>query len=188
MVQLTVSCKGKLLNTYRFDGSIVTIGRDPNNTICLDDPSLAPKHVTIDLDHPKGPQLIREDVRFPVEVNGRPTDCHVLAHGDTIRLGEYILRFADDRIPPPAEVLQASLQILNGKHIGRIIPLKHALTRLGNHGSVAVIARRKNGYFLSSLTGGENIKVNGHPLGGQTIQLNGGDKLEIDHCQFLFHR
>lgn len=101
------------------------------------------------------------------------------------------LNYAGDQEQPPgesgAEKLEASLQILSGKHIGRVIPLKCALTRLGNHDSVAIIARRKNGYFLSSLTGGEKIKINGDPLGNRIIRLNCGDRLEIDHNQLLFH-
>ncbi len=87
---------------------------------------------------------------------------------------------------PDAQALQASLQVLNGKHIGRMIPLKRALTRLGNHESVAVIARRKDGYFLSCLSGGENIKLNGNPLGDRTVQLKPGDRLEIDRNLLLF--
>ena len=87
---------------------------------------------------------------------------------------------------PNAQALEASLQILSGKHIGRVIPLKRALIRLGNHESVAVIARRKDGYFLSSLSGGEKIKLNGHPLEDRTVQLKPGDKLEIDRNLLLF--
>lgn len=136
---------------------------------------------------------MREDERFPVEVNGHPTDRHWLAHGDIIRLGKHTLHYeqVNPVIQTPAEPdrkePEASLQILSGKNIGRIIPLKHALIRLGNHASVAVIARRKNGYFLSSLTGGERIKINGNPLGNQTIRLNCGDKLEIDNNRWMFH-
>ncbi len=193
MVKLTVSFKGKLIETHQFDGGIITIGRDPDNTISIKALSIAPKHLIIDLEHPKGPQLMRADERFPMEVNGRPTDRHLLAHGDTIRLGNHTLHYAAEQVNPalqtPAdeEEPEASLQILNGKNIGRLIPLKRALTRLGNHSSVAVIARRKNGYFLASLTGGERIKINGHPLGNQTIQLNCGDTLEIDHNRLMFH-
>lgn len=194
MVKLTVSFKGNPIKTHQFDGGIITIGRDPDNTICIDSLGIAPKHVIIDLEHRKGPQLMREDERFPVEVNGHSTYRHLLAHGDTIRLGKYTLHYADERAnpaiqlaEPDGEESEASLQILSGKNIGRIIPLKRALTRLGNHDSVAVIARRKNGYFLSSLTGGERIKINGNPLKDQTIRLNCGDKLEIDNNQLMFH-
>ncbi len=195
MVKLTVSFKGNLIETHQFDGGIITIGRDPDNTICIEASSIAPKHAIIDLEHPKGPQLMREDERFPVEVNGHPTDRHLLAHGDTIRLGNHTLHYANEQANPaiqtPAEPdgedSAASLQILTGKNIGRVIPLKRALTRLGNHDSVAIIARRKNGYFLSSLTGGERIKINGQPLGDQTIQLSCGDTFEIDNNRLMFH-
>lgn len=191
MVKLTVTFQGTPIKIHRCSSGIVTIGRDPDNTICIEAKDIAPKHIVIDLAHPQGPQLMQEDDRFPVEVNGHPTDRHLLASGDTIRFGNYTLHYANDseQTPdePSAEELEASLQILSGKNIGRVIPLKRALTRLGNHDSVAIIARRKNGYFLSSLTGGEKIKINGDPLGNRTVRLNCGDMLEIDHNQLLFH-
>jgi len=52
--------------------------------------------------------------------------------------------------------------------------------------ATTVIARRKDGYFLSSLSGGEKIKLNGHPLEDRTVQLKPGDKLEIDRNLLLF--
>lgn len=88
---------------------------------------------------------------------------------------------------PSAGTTEASLQILRGKHIGRVIPLKRALTRLGHHGSVAIIARREDGYFLASLTSGESVKVNGIPVGDQTVRLKRSDTLEIDQNLLLFY-
>ncbi|MCX8049704.1 MAG: FHA domain-containing protein [Methylohalobius sp.] len=193
MVRLTVSFQGNLVKVHEAASGVITIGQDPDNTLCIEAPDIAPKHAIIDLDHPKGPQLLREDERFLVEVNGVSTARHLLVSGDIIRLGQHILYYADTRTFLPTQSLgtqepsEASLQLLNGKNIGRVIPLKRALTRLGNHDSVAVIARRKDGYFLSSLAGDERIKINGYPLKEQTVQLKRGDKLEIDNTQLLFH-
>ena len=82
---------------------------------------------------------------------------------------------------------EANLQILNGKHIGRLIPLNRALTRLGKAGSgIVVIARRKEGYFLSPLESEQTIRVNKHSVGQQSIRLAHGDTLEIDETAMQF--
>lgn len=207
MPKLTLSFKGKPIQVYQFDTGIVTIGRDPDNTICIDSLAIAPKHIIIDIDHSEGPHLFQEDERFAVLVNDLKASAHSLKHGDIISLGKHTLVFAEDaQIPasidpepepepePEANIFaqvpthpEATLQLLNGNNIGRLIPLKQAMTRLGKPGKgVAVIARRRDGYFLSTLEGGDKITINNHSVGDQTLQLNHGDKLTIDRHRMLF--
>ena len=197
MAKLTLSFKGNTIKVHRCDRGIVTVGRDPDNTIRIDSLAVAPKHIIIDLDQPDGPELVREsDDRFPVRVNGKPADRHQLTDGDIIGLGKHTLTFSTETSPgtsetdmeTPEKEPTAVLQFLNGKNIGRVIPLKQAMVRLGHtgDGAAAVIARRRNGYFLSSLEGGRDIKVNGDPLGDRTVALNHGDQIEIDRSRLLF--
>ncbi len=195
MAKLKLSFKGNTIQVHHCDGGVVTVGRDPDNTIRIDSLAIAPKHVIIDLDHPDGPELVREsDDRFPVRVNGKPVDRHQLTDGDIIGLGKHTLTFFAETAPQapeppkaPEKEPEAVLQFLNGKNIGRVIPLKQAMVRLGHTGSgIAVIARRRNGYFLSGLEGDRDIKINGEPLGDRTVALNHGDKIEIDRTRLLF--
>ncbi len=196
MAKLKLSFKGDTISVHHCDGGIVTVGRDPDNTIRIDSLAIAPKHIIIDLDHPDGPELVREsDDRFPVRVNGKPADRHQLVDGDIIGLGKHTLTFfAETRasrtpVSPktPEKEPEAVLQFLNGKNIGRVIPLKQAMVRLGHTGGgIAVIARRRNGYFLSCLEGGQDIKINGDSLGDRTVALNHGDEIEIDRARLLF--
>jgi len=197
MATLTLSFRGTTQKVHRVDSGIITIGRDPDNTLCIDSLAIAPKHVIIDFDHSDGPKLILEDNQYPVLINGKSVDQHQLSHGDLISLGKHTLCYTTDdwdnkALEPPPDFpkphKEAGLQILNGKNIGRVIPLKRAMTRLGNPGgSIAVIAARKNGFFLSSLEGGERIRVNGQPVGEQTIELTPGDRLEINDNKLLFY-
>ncbi len=198
MAKLTLSFKGNTIQVHRCDRGIVTVGRDPDNTITIDSLAVAPKHIIIDLDQADGPELVREcDDRFPVRVNGEPVDRRRrLSDGDIIGLGKHTLTFSAETSPrasetaaetkPPAKEPTAVLQFLNGKNIGRVIPLKQAMVRLGHTDNGAVIARRRNGYFLSSLEGGQDIRINGEPLGDRTVALNHGDKIEIDRSRLLF--
>ncbi len=82
------------------------------------------------------------------------------------------------------------VQIINGEHIGRIIALHRAMTRLGQSGNTcAVVANRGDkGYFLTPLEGKAYPLVNGEPTGDATIQLSEGAIVEIDGIQMRFHQ
>ena len=82
---------------------------------------------------------------------------------------------------------EANLQVMDGRHIGRILPMKKAMTRLGrNGGGVAVIARRKDGYFISALENDISLTVNNIPLGDKTLKLNDNDVIVIDNTSLQF--
>ena len=98
---------------------------------------------------------------------------------------------AFDKIVRDLDSLPKSfVQIINGEHIGRIIALNRAMTRLGQSGNTcAVVANRGNeGYFLTPLEGKAYPLVNGEPTGDATIQLSDGAIIEIDGIQMRFHQ
>ncbi len=197
MAKLTLRFRDEIKQVHEFDSGIITIGRDHDNTICIDSLAIAPKHVIIDFDHPDGPRLIKEDDKFPVWINGKEIERHQLEDKDEISLGKHTIVFharqtpADEPRSSPDfldPLPKAGLQVLNGKNIGRLIPIKRSLIRLGNPGgSIAVISLRKDGFYLSSLDGGEQISINGSPLGERTVPLSNGDQLEIEKKKFLFY-
>lgn len=83
---------------------------------------------------------------------------------------------------------KAYLQIINGEHIGRIIPLNRKLIRIGKAGGdCAMITHRDDGYFLSYLEGSMPT-LNGMPIGEETVQLTDGSTIEIGNTQLQFYR
>jgi pSer/pThr/pTyr-binding forkhead associated (FHA) protein len=66
------------------------IGRDGNNHLLLDDPSIAPHHARIDFD-PAWGSLVIEDLDSPagIQVDGKPTRKNLLQPGMRINLGRY---------------------------------------------------------------------------------------------------
>ncbi len=197
MAKLTLRFRDEIKKIHQFDSGIITIGRDHDNTICIDSLAIAPKHVIIDFDHPEGPRLLREDDQFPVRINGKAVERHQLQDRDVISLGKHTIVYQAEGKPTKdnAEtpgyldpIPQAGLQILNGKNIGRLIPIKRSMIRLGYPGgSIAVIALRKDGFYLSRLDGGGQITINGSPIDDKAIQLNDGDRLQIDDRKFMFY-
>ncbi len=83
---------------------------------------------------------------------------------------------------------ESCVQIVSGKHFGRVVPLDHGLVRLGYAGQAsAIIAHRKDGYYLSHLEGKAPPRVNGESIGEQSRRLRDGDKIRIGNVQMIFH-
>ncbi len=207
MATLTLTFKDKVIRSHRLKTDVpIHIGRADSNDICIDSLAVAPTHAVV-VRNSEGTTVIKQlNDDFPVTVNDLPGHEHQLNEGDRISIGKHVLRYSDaetvqelsqnSQIHPSwldqeiglsVKTPEANLQILNGKHIGRLIPLKRPLTRLGKTGSsIVVIAKRKEGYFLSPLEGEQAISVNSQSLGQQTIRLSHGDTLEIDETAMQF--
>ncbi len=84
--------------------------------------------------------------------------------------------------------LSTCLQVVNGNLFGKVIPVERGLTRLGFSGlASAVIARRREGYFLSHLEGDQPPSVNGHSIKEHSRQLFDGDIVQIGNVRMIFH-
>ncbi len=68
-----------------------------------------------------------------------------------------------------------------------VIPLRRSMTRLGTESSgSAVIAHRKEGFFLSTLVAATNVKVNGVDVQEESVPLNHGDILKVGENTLQF--
>lgn len=213
MAKLTLTFKGKMLNSQNLPEGVFTIGRDVANDMQIDSLAVAPRHALVTV--AGGEKLVKPlDPAYPLIINGNRVDEHRLMHGDRIGVGKHQIYFSDDasdnekaapaaamlpntdEIPefkpqppqtaaPPAKAgpqaaVEASLQVLKGKNIGVVIPLRRAMTRLGTESAgSAVIAHRKEGYFLSALVADNDVKVNGVDIQEESVLLNHGDILRV---------
>lgn len=213
MAKLTLTFKGKPIRAYQFEaGDCVRIGRNDENEIHIDSLAVAPVHAEIEFGN-EFSTIRQKESESALHVNNTKTSEHELCHGDQISIGKHILYFTEDSTllaAPPQPVDQQStendhrkrlddqlkqssqsaegqLQIMNGKNIGRVILLKRGLTRLGKpETGVAVIAKRKDGFYIASLNGDAQIKLNDQKIADKSIKLNEGDMLEIDRIEMQF--
>ena len=208
MAKITVFFKDKPIDSKLFEKGIIRIGRDETNDIHVDSLAIAPAHaaIIIDKDSSRIKQLNDE---FPLVINGEHFKEANLVDGDILAVGKHAIVFNTDEqfvrssnednlsdkdlqqlnqdIEPTVKFPEANMQVMDGKHIGRMIPLKKAMTRLGSKESgIAVIARRKDGYFISVLEGKNNLKVNANYLGENTVKLNNNDTVLIDQTSMQF--
>lgn len=82
----------------------------------------------------------------------------------------------------------ANLQVLNGSSKGRELVLNKALTTLGKPGvQVAVITKRKTGYFVTHVEGKTMPIVNSVTIGVQAYQLSDHDIIELAGVKMEFY-
>jgi hypothetical protein len=186
---------------------VVHIGRDETNDIVIDSLAVAPTHVAIQIRDSQA-QIKQLSDAFPLVVNANKVKISELHDGDEITIGKHTIIYnVSEPLLSPDRLMDngqnevnvfnreldkdanrtATLQVTNGPNIGKILTIKNTMTRLGNAGSgVAVIAKRKEGYFVSVLENTGNITVNGEPLGDKTIKLESNDVLVVNNASLQF--
>lgn len=209
MARLTVFFKDKAIHSALFENGIVHIGRDETNDLTIDSLAVAPAHAALVIrDTDCIIKQLNDD--FPLIVNHEKVkECH-LSNNDTISIGKHDIiynttesteqlrhsgssttkggnslnREEDSAYNP---IPAANLQIMDGQNIGKILPLKKTMTRLGHSGSgMIVIAKRKDGYFISVLENNGPITVNNKPLDDNSLKLNNNDVIVIDNTALQF--
>lgn len=82
--------------------------------------------------------------------------------------------------PSAPSAQEAGLEYLTGAYAGIRQPLERAITRVSDGGTqVAVISKRKSGFFLTHLEGPGTPRVNGESVGHSGRRLADGDQIEL---------
>jgi len=209
MAKFTIYFKDKILQSYIFESGVIHIGRDETNDLVIDNLAVAPAHAVIII---KADNCVIKQLNddFPLAINNEKSKESLLQNNDTISIGKHSIvysltetvspttnnnndnkyvKYLNDQIESQLKIPDANLQIMDGQHIGRVLPLKKSMTRFGHSGSgVVIIARRKDGYFISSLEGdSSSITVNQQTLvADKTINLNDNDIVVIDNTSMQF--
>lgn len=202
MAKFTVIFKDKPIQSAIFDQKTVHIGSDNSNDLIIDSLAIAPAHAVICINEDEA--IIKQlNDDFPIIINSNASKECRLNNNDEIVLGKHkviyntiesVVKPVNEEDPNAVETFnsgfslpEANLQIMEGKHIGRLIPLKKAMTRIGHSGNgVAVIAKRKDGYYISSLESDDSLMINDKSLNDETIKLNDNDLVIIDETPMQF--
>ena len=186
MAKLTLSFKDRKLRVIALHDDDCLIGRAPGCTIEVDSLAIEPRHACIRRD---GTTFVIEaaDDGAVIEVNDKPVSAPcTLSEGDRIQIGKHTLVYSveTDSSRPDTELASVPatgwMQIQSGSHLGRIIRLEKAFTRIGKpDGNLAVIARREDGYYLSHLQGEQATQINRQVVDEGTRQLQNGDHIMV---------
>lgn len=103
MAKLVVTLEGKIVNHYFIEKPTITIGRDADNDIAIDDPLVSGVHVRIVR---AGQDDIVEGLhtRSGSRVNGKPLVRQILQHRDVIEIGKHQLRYMSSRVAFDADL------------------------------------------------------------------------------------
>ena len=97
MAKLVLSSGGTVIQQYFVDKERISIGRDTQNQVVIDDPAVSREHATITT---IGNDQILEDLKSSngTVVNGARIARHILQHGDVVELGPYTLRYLNPKL------------------------------------------------------------------------------------------
>lgn len=189
---LVLSENGRFRTEISLGRERLRIGRRPYNDLVLDDLTVSGEHALIQT-FPEA-CLIRDlDSRNGTHVNGYPVAECRLAEGDCIDIGIYRLRLVQATAAgqaaaaAPEAVATPLLEYLSGPYAGITQRIDRNIVRVGNGDSqVAVIARRRSGYFMTHLEGMAMPVVNGIAIGPAASPLSDGDLIELAGAQIRF--
>lgn len=170
----------------------ITIGRRPYNDVALDDLTVSGEHAVISR---QGERHVIRDLksRNGTLVNGRAVEEASLSGGDLIDIGIYQLKFVietrESRVDEGGrgEFVLAVVEILNGPQAGIQVALQRPITSIGNQSTqVAVVARRRNGFYLTHLEGLSLPQVNGESIGLMAYPMAHNDLIELGGVMMRF--
>ncbi len=206
MAKFTIFFKENPIHTYVFEAGVIYIGRDSTNMIVIDNLSIAPIHA-IAVIREQDCLIKQINDNFPLIINGTAHKEYCLTDQDKIILGKHEIlynvnsyskeqtirtdfkNFAQDvnTVNLQPEKAEANLQIMDGKHIGRIIPVKKDVTRIGNsQGGMVIITKNKTGYVISPVENGSKLMLNNALLTQPMVTLSHNDIIRIDDISMQF--
>ncbi|MFQ5643777.1 MAG: PilZ domain-containing protein [Thiogranum sp.] len=193
MAKLTLSFKDHKLRIITLQDGDCLIGREPGCTVEIDSLAIAPRHACIRRD---GEAFVIEAAGSGavIEINGKVIDApRTLNEGDRIQIGKHTLVYSAETDSTAADTGTAGppvtgwMQIQSGSHLGRIIRLEKAFTRIGKpDGNLAVITRREDGYHLSHLQGEQATELNRRAIGDDACLLQNGDHIVVGELQLQY--
>ncbi|MGZ8219267.1 MAG: FHA domain-containing protein [Methylomagnum sp.] len=183
-----------------------SIGRDPSNIVHIDSLAVADFHAVI-LASSQGYVLKKANPKHSLYVNDEAVaEEKALHNGDIISIGKHSIHFvhlaektslpesAENHRPRTAEVsphrfrrLEGNFQVMNGKRIGMVIPLKGAVTQIGKEPSGMVkVSRTEEGYTIEAGSAEVLLTINGIPVTNGEAPLHDGDVVRINSALLQF--
>ncbi|MEA5444654.1 FHA domain-containing protein [Gammaproteobacteria bacterium AB-CW1] len=215
MAKLVVHYRDQLFGEFDL-GQRLTLGRQEDNDIHLDDGAVSGHHALVEQ---RGDHFCIEDLGSTngTRLDGRRIRRVGLRDGDEFGIGHFRIRFEGPSAPPSfqdtmilklddiaggREAIQkeqtselngkskanARIEVLDGENAGETLFLEEDVTTIGVPGrQVAAVSHRRDGFYLVPVDGG-TPKVNGRDNGPRSCRLNNGDELEVAGVRLAFRQ
>lgn len=197
MSKLSLMFKDRMLSSHELDQhQSFVIGHDPHCNIHIDSLAVKPEHAAISYtDNAFSIKPVRNDAE--VFINEKQIcDETELADGDKVGLGKHTLVFNLDQTNKkwPDEEQQlpqqrsAWIQFLNGSDMGKTMPINKSMTNINHQDEfIALIANRKDGFYLSHLKGKHPPQVNDENIGDNSVCLEHKSHINIGPLELVFY-
>lgn len=96
MAKFSVSYNNKIIKIYELDDSIITIGRLPENKICISNMGISRRHAKLEKDSNNTYTLTDFNSLNGTLINNKKVSKAALSPGDTITIGKYTIVFDPD--------------------------------------------------------------------------------------------
>lgn len=208
MEKLVIKKDDTQVDEFVIDRQSITIGRDSESDLHLNDPSVSRHHARIQRIYT---DLYIEDLGSTngTTLNGRSVTKHVLKPGDRLLIGSFLVDLlqeaeeAEDDLDktvviqpqavaaartgetstPDRKLLPkvATLRFFRGPNKGSTEKIDRSLFTIGKPGeNVAVIARRPQGFYLLHIGGSSFPRINNEEIDSKGgVQLQEGDVVEV---------
>ena len=179
MPSISILFKNKILSKYQISkGDTLLIGRNAVNDIVIDNPLVSNQHAKIDSD---GNGYLYVDLQSSngSYKDGQMINSHWLNDGDSITVGNHILKFSNPKIIKPPEKQPTTLNKtvkIDTKKIAEIMKLEESRKNHSNKSkSKNVSKQRKPVAVLSYLTGKKTLIQ----LSGNLIKIGRDPKSDV---------
>ena len=208
MEKLVIKKDDVQVDEFVIDQPSLTIGRDSESDLPLNDPSVSRQHARIQRIYT---DLYIEDLGSTngTSLNGRNVTKHVLKPGDRLVIGSFVIDLQQETeeaeddldktvvIQPQAVAMAragrassptrklppkvATLRFFRGPNKGGTEKIDRSLFTIGKPGeNVAVIARRPQGFYLLHIGGSSFPRINNEEIESKGgVQLQEGDVVEV---------
>ena len=207
MAAIILAKNGAVLQRIPLIKERTTIGRRTYNDIVIDEPGVSAEHA--ELVFALGDLYFRDmGSTNGSRINGQPVQKHFMNDGDVIQLGQHTtMQYSADEAAAGAQntsgllganpelaagehggfARPAMIEVVNGHHAGRKIPLTQPLTTIGSpRVQIAVLARERYGYSVTHVEGKVWPIVNGKSSGMATQPLSDGDLIDLAGIRIRF--
>jgi pSer/pThr/pTyr-binding forkhead associated (FHA) protein len=189
---------------FKLDRTRLSIGRRPYNDIALDHVTVSGEHAVLEK---KGAdyELLDTGSSNGSFVNGLRVTRKRLRPGDYVGIGVFQMQLVSDELAlasaaaiganaegiakfltPLEGSKPAQVEYLNGPLKGIRQAINRSILKIGRGAEVAVIGRRREGYYLTHLEGLKPSLLNGESLVVGSRNLSHGDLIQLGEIQLRF--
>jgi pSer/pThr/pTyr-binding forkhead associated (FHA) protein len=121
VAELILTLKGRKMKRVKIDKTVLTVGRDPDNDVVIDNPGISRRHATIRFDN-DGFVVQDEGSMNGILLNETPVQQERLVHGDRIGVGKFVILFDDPNASAPHDMQVVTSRELRTFLVGRQDP------------------------------------------------------------------